>query len=231
MISESDFRAGNSNNFALNGDEDEVMAVDVVNELFRVWRNERGTFELQNNPEELIREVLELIDFQSNNKLISDSTAFIDCLYQMDMERIKFVVKSLLRCRMSKIERSWTEFWPNWSPEERAALLQSRMTSFEREYLQGLAGNVVAALTESVLEKLPGKLATLDDEEMAWSGPRPVALSSLDNHVICRVKRDLGEVVLDPISRATSNLQANDTFVLQYAVIKDFLESGDIELV
>ena len=209
---------------------------DSVKELYRFWRNERGTLELQRNPEILIKEIMELIEFQSTKLTEFASSgdanfAFLDCIYQMDLERIKFVLKSLLRCRLGKIERSWTEFWPTWTPATRVEYLQSRLTSFEREYLQSFSNNLVSCLTESVLDKLPGKAANLDDEELNWTGTRPICSSKTDEHVICKVVKDLGEVVLDPITRATASLQANDIFVLQYSVIKSFLDSNDIELV
>lgn len=212
---------------------------DVTKSLYRACRNERGSPELQSNPEELIRETLELIEFQSNklseqqqsSSVGIQNFAFLECLYQMDLERVKFVLKSFLRCRLGKIERGWAEFWPHWSNTERSEFLQSRMTSFEKDYLQTFASNIVSSLNESVLERLPKEMASLNDPEMEWSGQRPVASSNPNSHVICRVVKDLGEIVLDPISRATAALQANDTFVLQYSVIKSFLETGDVELI
>ena len=210
---------------------------DIIKELYRCWRNERGSPELQSNPEDLIKEVLELIEFQSNKlsdqqqQSLSSNHAFLECLYQMDLERIKFVVKSLLRCRLSKIERGWAEFWPTWSTPDRSQFLQSKMTGFEREYLESFASNIVSCLGESVIQRMPEKTGDLDTSEMLWQGSRPVASNNPNAHVICRVKKDLGEVILDPITRATAELQANDTFVLQYAVIKSFLDSGEIELI
>ena len=218
-----------------NVDED-----DSVNELFRMWRNERASPELQENPEELIKEVLELIYFQAmklakHQESLTEATkgnfAFLDCLYQMDLERIKFVLKSFLRCRLGKIEKGWAEFWPNCSTQTRSDYLQTKLATFEREYLQSFASNLVSSLQESVLDRIPDKMASLDDEEMHWTGARPVASNQPDSHVICKVKTDLGEIILDPITRATAPLQTNDIFVLQYSVIKQFLESGDVELI
>jgi GINS complex subunit 4 len=228
MISDGEF------NFEL--EDLEIGFEDSVKELYRLWRNERGTLELQRNPEDLIKEILELIDFQSTKLTEFASSgdanfAFLDCLYQMDLERIKFILKSFLRCRLSKIERSWTEFWPTWTPATRAEYLQSKLTSFEREYLQTFSNNLISSLTESVLEKLPAKIGNLDDEELNWTGTRPICSAKADEHVICKVTKDLGEVVLDPITRATAALQANDIFVLQYSVIKNFLDSNEIELI
>lgn len=207
---------------------------DIVKTLERCWRNERASPELQNNPEDLITEVIELIEFQSNrlaNSSHSLNLPFLDCLYQMDLERIKFILKSFLRCRLAKIQRAWAEFWPTWTSQNRAEFLQSRLASFEKEFLQSFAGNVVATLHDSVLDKLPAKTATLDDEEMLATGSRPIATQNPASHVICRIRNDLGQVILDPISRATAPLLTNDIFVLQYSVIKDFLSTGEVELI
>lgn len=227
----------------INHEEDELNYTndeDSIKELFRMWRNERASPELQENPEELIREVLELIDFQSaklakHQETLTEASkgnfAFLDCLYQMDLERIKFVLKSFLRCRLGKIEKGWAEFWPNWSTSTRSDRLQSKLTAFEREFLQSFASNLVSSLQESVLERIPDKMASLDDEEMQWTGARPVAANQPDSHVICKIRKDLGEIILDPITRATAPLQINDIFVLQFSVIKQFLESGEVELI
>ena len=223
------------NNFNRNNEEE-----DSVNELFRMWLNERASPELQENPEDLIKEILELIEFQAmklanHQETLTEATkgnfAFLDCLYQMDMERIKFVLKSFLRCRLAKIEKGWAEFWPNWSSPTRSEYLQSKLTSFEREFLQAFASNLVSSLQESVLDRIPDKMANLDDEEMLWTGARPVATNHPDSHVICKVKKDLGEIILDPSTRATAPLQTNDIFVLQFSVIKQFLETGEAELI
>lgn len=221
--------------------EDNLDEEDTVTKLFRVWRNERGSPELLDSPEDLIAEVLELINFQTN-RLVSNmtsergngggsSSAFIDCIYQMDLERIKFVLKSLIRSRLTKIERNWASFWPTWNPKT-AEYLQSKLTPAEREYLESFSGNLVECLKESTLSRLPSDLSTLQDPDMLADGAFPLAQPlSLDSHVICKVKSDLGQLILDPITRVISSLEANDVFVLQYAVIKDFLADGRVELI
>lgn len=226
-----------------NENEDDEEETDIVKELYRAWRNERGSPELQESPEELIKELLELIHFQTSKltsarpqsvsqiNLSGTNFAFLDCLYQMDLERIKFVLKSLLRCRLGKIERNWAEFWPTWSTIPRTQFLQSKLTTYEREYLQDFSGNLMNSLQESVMEKLPPESVGLDEEDMLARGSTPIAKVNCDTHVICKVMKDIGEVVLDPISRATAPLQTNDVFVLQYSVIKDFLITGEVELI
>ena len=74
-------------------------------------------------------------------------------------------------------------------------------------------------------------MASLDDEEMQWNGARPVASNQPVHMSFVKLNRIWGDVVLDPITRATAPLQSNDIFVLQYSVIKQFLDTGDVELI
>lgn len=212
--------------------EDEEVHDDPVELLFRSWRNERAAPELLEAPSGLLESILELLEIQSNRGAASLNV--VDCIYQMDAERIKFVLKSWLRTRLTKIERNWAAFWPTWSDAERATGSLARLLPAEREYLESLSGSLVSAMQEGCLSRLPADLSSLQDPEMLADGSTPLALPTATNsHVICRVRRDFhaDEIVLDPVTRATALLEPNDTFVLQYEVIKDFLANGEVELI
>lgn len=218
--------------FLDDGMEEEEVYDDPVELLYRTWRNERAAPEILEAPAGLLESILELLEIQANRGPASLNV--VDCIYQMDAERIKFVLKSWLRCRLAKIERNWAAFWPTWSDSERAANALARLLPAEREYLESLSSSLVSALQEGCLSRLPADLSSLQDPEMLADGSTPIALPTAANsHVICRVRRDFhaGEIVLDPVTRATAFLEPNDTFVLQYEVIKDFLSNGEIELI
>jgi GINS complex subunit 4 len=219
--------------------EDEGESEDVIARLFRLWRNERAGPELLPAPTELVQDVLELLSLQTENlaatkaglRANSTCAAIVDCLQHMDAERIKFVLKSFLRARLAKIERNWASFQPVWNPQGAEALRACLMPA-EQDFLDSFTASLLECLNESVLSKLPSELASLQDPDMLGDGATPVALPpSITSHVICRVRRDIGEVVVDPLSRATADLSRGDVFVLQYQVIRDYLRSGDIELV
>lgn len=222
--------------FSLAGDA-ELDTEDAVRRLYRVWCNERASPELLAPPVELLAEVLELVNCQSvrieairESAPSATTAAFVDCLYQMDLERVKFVLKSLLRCRLAKIERGWAAFQPVWNPHGRAEEQLARLMPVEREYLDAFAANIVSALGEAVLGRLPPDIASLQDPDML--GATPIALPApLDSHVICRVRQSIGEVVVDLRERSTTSLEAGDIAVLQYQAVRDFVVSGHIELI
>ena len=219
--------------------ESQFVEEDVVVKLFRVWRNERASPELLPAPLALITDIVELLRHQSDtisshkSTRVAQSTvhAITDCLQQMDLERVKFALKSLLRARLGKIERNWASFQEVWNPEH-AAALRALLSPAEKEYLDSFASNLLSCLNESVLSKVPSELASLQDPEMLADGAAPIACApQLSAHVICRVRRSIGEIVLDPVTRATASLDQNDVFVLQYQVIRDYIAAGDVELI
>ena len=214
-------------------DEMEVDGEDSIALLQRTWMNERASPELLEPPADLLQSVLELLEVQSSRP--PATLSIVDCIYQMDAERIKFMLRSWLRCRLAKIERNWASFWPEYTGEVTAQILRSRLMANEAEYLNVLSQSMMDSLKEGCLARFPADLSSLADPEMLANGATPLALPpALNAHVICRVRANLndgGEVVLDPVTRATAVLEADDTFVLQYEVIKDFLPTGEVELI
>ncbi len=211
----------------------EVDGEDSIALLQRTWMNERAAPELLPAPAYLLESVLELLEVQSSRP--TASLSIVDCIYQMDAERIKFMLRSWLRCRLAKIERNWAAYWPEYTDEFTAQSFRARLMPNEADYLNTLSQSIMESLKEGCLARLPMATSGLIDPEMVAAGDTPVALPpALNSHVICRVRADLaggGEIVLDPVTRATAVLQSNDTFVLQYEVIKDFLATGEVELI
>lgn len=116
-------------------------------------------------------------------------TAYLGCLYQMEIERLKYVLSSYLRCRLLKLER----FFLHWlaHPEGLEGVASER----ELEFLAAFAKAKKEALYESVLKHLPPPMATLPgeghEEDLARKPKK-------NGFVICRVMHDLGPVQVDP---------------------------------
>lgn len=217
----------------IDDDLDEVEGEDTIALLQRTWMNERAAPELLPPPSDLLESVLELLEVQSSRP--PASLSIVDCVYQMDTERVKFMLRSWLRCRLGKIERNWAAFWPEYRDEASAQALRSRLLPNEAEYVSSLSRALIEAVNEGCLARFPQELASLADPDMLANGANPIALPlALNSHVICRVRQDVaqgGEIILDPVTRATAVLQPNDIFALQYEVIRDFVQSGGVELI
>jgi GINS complex subunit 4 len=118
---------------------------------------------------------------------------YIACLYQMEMERLKYVLSSYIRTRLAKLERYWLYYYH--FDEKR-----SIMSDSEIRYLNEYVRIRVTSLRESVLNHLEVNDFPMNDVE---GGP------SRMKHVICRVLEDLGQVQLDPSykkSKSSNNI-------------------------
>lgn len=111
--------------------------------------------------------------------------AYTACLYEMEVERLKFILSSYHRCRLEKLQTLWIH-WLHLAPEERSGLLHPA----EERFLQGYAQAKMRALHEAVLRHLPPPMAHLPGAEQCR---RP----DMNAFVVCRVLADLGMVQVD----------------------------------
>lgn len=115
------------------------------------------------------------------------------CVYRMELERLRFVVQSYLRCRLEKLHCFWM-FYASFSADEAAAV----MSAAEYDYLCKYKELMVDALQTSVLSHLPAEMRSLpgvgdvDDERQQMRVPK------VEAHVVCRILEDIGAVQVEP---------------------------------
>lgn len=90
----------------LSDDEDEA-GEDETKALLRVWLNERAAPVLLPYATVTIGNILELLANQMallvEQRGDAANAAYVSCLYQMEIERLKFMVTSYLKCRLRKV--------------------------------------------------------------------------------------------------------------------------------
>lgn len=183
-------------------DEEDVPA------LYRVWLNERLAPLLLPYASTTVENILELLSNQQ--ALLSEHTdPHLLALYQMEVERLRFVLTSYLRCRLAKIEAYWLYWVENPDP----------LSSPERLFLQKYSTSRAKVLEESALKHLPGKLPI---KEMK-------VIPSKGSHVICRVLEDIGIVQVE--RGTTAKLLKNDIYVIQYSYAEELLLNNTIALI
>lgn len=151
--------------------------------------------------------------------------AFLRCLYQMELERVKYILQSYFRTRISKIER-YCYHLRGMARDELIRLLSKSEIEHAKKYRE----LTDQALKESVLDHLPPQLRLLphQDGDLAEQLPAP----DLASHVVARFERPVAELLLDPITQAVEqNVEPGDLYILQYGVVKDLLANGTISLV
>ncbi|KAJ1965043.1 GINS complex subunit [Dipsacomyces acuminosporus] len=196
---------------------DEVME-DDLSILTRAWINERNAPEILEYEGAAIENLFELVDFQTQ-KIPTQPVAIANIL-KMDVDRIKYLVRSYLRTRLNKIEKFARHYIE-------AAMYQERMSQSELDYAKGFVELEDKHMRRSFLDQLPPHLRRLDEGN--GDGLEMIPKPDLDSAVFCRVRTTVGEFQFEP-SEDPIVMKRNNIFITRYSIIRDLVEDGKVEL-
>ncbi|CAN1356393.1 DNA replication complex GINS protein SLD5 [Linum perenne] len=204
-----------------------ISTTDV--ELLKIaWRNEKAAPEILPYEAALIHRIKEQIELAEQNVEISESNGedpLTISLYQMDLDRTQFLLRSYLRVRIQKIEKyifhivKTDEYF-------------SRLSKLEQAFAKRCTDDMGAHLKETVLSKLPDnyqselKQSTTSEEDDMVPAPR------LDSFVICKAKQFLSGLDFEPeYSTEITEMEPDLLTFVCYKFIKKPFENGKIDLV
>ncbi|KAJ1303743.1 hypothetical protein OPQ81_008167 [Rhizoctonia solani] len=147
-------------------DTTEVIGLNPDNptvKLRRVLMNERHAPELLPWEGQLIEDVLEklhqqnqMVEYLRSDDSTSEDEHFRMSYVQLDMERIKFQIRSYVRTRLHKIEKYATHIMATTE-------LQSRMSVLEQNHAISYKNLFKAHMHRTVLDNLPEGLRSLNE--------------------------------------------------------------------
>jgi GINS complex subunit 4 len=157
--------------------------------------------------------VRRLLDALSSQEIVIENEMdhFVRVLYQMEYDRVKFLLSSYLRARLLKIERYAKHIVSNDHLLER---LSEKERRFHENYLKLeddtlRSGNFLKNLEDQVL----------DEGDKNYNTPNN------DQFVFCRVLQDIGRVQFDEDDEGNAvNLNRGDTYILSYDSIKSLVD-------
>ena len=143
-------------------------------------------------------------------------------LYQREINRVTYLLKSYLRARFLKITRHAKYILTS---EE----MMTKLSRNERELVVVPYVNLKEAhLKSTFLNDLPVKFQGVQDKN--GSDPSMIDSPNLDEYVFCHVTEDIGLLKVsedqDPI-----DLNVGDIYALRYRSIQDLLQQGKLHLV
>ncbi|KAK3140756.1 hypothetical protein QOZ80_5AG0405380 [Eleusine coracana subsp. coracana] len=204
-------------------------ATTDVELLKRAWRNEKAAPEVLRFDKDLVdrvREQIQLLEETLDDFADSGVDDLVVSLYQMDLDRTLFLLRSYLRLRLQKIEKYTMHI-------SRSQDLKDRLSEQEQKFAKSCGEIMEKHLKQSVLSKLPygygdefvtkQSLSSTEDDMI----PEP----QLDTFVFCKTKSDVGAFQLDDIGEEVVDLVADDLYVLRYKSIKGLVEGGRIDLI
>ncbi|GHJ86138.1 hypothetical protein NliqN6_2540 [Naganishia liquefaciens] len=165
-----------------------------VARLIRAWTRERGTPDIQPWQGDLVEECLhklaqqgEMLELLRGDPKTSEEEHFKLIVVQTEMERVRYVVRAYLRCRLAKVEK-YSQYITTTPDAQR--LLSQLELSHAQKYTHLLHTHY----TESVLQSLPEKLRGLDVD--FGTQRSMVRKPDKTTPVLIYVKQDLPDLVL-----------------------------------
>ena len=216
----------------------------AIEEVIRAWCNEKASPELLPYRADLVDSLMAFVSEQQTHLATSKRDVFTQGLYQLDIDRVKFVLASYLRARLSKVQR-W-HLHLQGAPD-----MRERLSGPEREFLRDYIAARSRHLDAVVLQQLPLGLRTLDGGGTGegggsgsgsggggggggerGGGAEGVAESTLrdgpsqQTHVFVRALQDLGNTTWS----SQSEVRAGNGYIVAYSAIVDDLLAGRVEL-
>ncbi|XP_066878823.1 DNA replication complex GINS protein SLD5 isoform X1 [Kogia breviceps] len=172
------------------GSEEVVLTpAELIDRLEQAWMNEKFAPELLENKSEIVECVMEQLQHMEENLRRAKKGDLKVSIHQMEMERIRFILSSYLRCRLMKIEK----FFPHVLEKEKTrregepSSLSPEEFAFAREYM----ANTESYLKKVALKHMPPNLQKVD---LLRAVPKP----DLDSYVFLRVKERQENILVEP---------------------------------
>ncbi|KAK7381744.1 hypothetical protein VNO80_00291 [Phaseolus coccineus] len=211
-------------------DYDSLIATTDVELLKRAWRNEKAAPEILRFEFHLIsrvKEQIQLMEETVEEKSSGGNNPLSVSLYQMDLDRTLFLLRSYLRIRIQKIEKYMFHILKT---EE----LWNRLSKDEKDFARTCTSDLNQHLEETVLSKLPENYQSVLKQSVISEEDDMVPEPELDTFVLCRSKEYLTGIQLeDGPADDRSKLFEMEPGVLHficYKSIKALVESGKIDL-
>ncbi|KAK9086267.1 hypothetical protein Syun_028661 [Stephania yunnanensis] len=142
-------------------------------------------------------------------------------VYQMDLDRMQFLLRSYLRIRLQKIVKyvihiSKSEAW-------------SRLSEQEQKFAKRCMDDMEKHLNQSVLSRLPYGYQSILKQSISSEEDDMVPQPHLDTYVFCKSRTPLGALQIadgeDPM-----DVLADFLYLFHYKSIRSFVESGQVDL-
>lgn len=198
-----------------DGEDDEDTSV-LVEQMKAALLNEKAAPDVLHFEEKLVDNLLESLQSQQkvlDTNVFTADAQFYAALYQMEIDRVKYLVASYLRTRLAKLKK-----FVMYQMSEQPAVLSTAETIFLKQYSDLKEKHFRSA----VLDQLPEACRDLDPTEM---GARP----ELDQYVFCHVIEDIGDFQFAE-DKPTLRMDKGAGYLLRYSIIQKLLSENKVKL-
>lgn len=203
----------------LSSNEEEPLTADkVLQTLEEAWLNEKFCPEILPHQTELVECMLEQINHMEENINKLQKNDFRVIVHQMELDRIRYIITSYLRTRLSKIELFTVSILDQErSRAEDAKYLSPGEHKFATEYLMHLENH----FTLLAFRHMPGNFQEFDKSKM-------LITPNLASHIFLKANKNINGIVVDD---EEVDLEENSQHMLQYVFVSDLVKNGSVQLI
>ncbi|SCW01558.1 LAFE_0E02322g1_1 [Lachancea fermentati] len=237
-----------------------LSPVKDFDDLTTHWRNERMCPELLPYPHLLMARMLRrvqeqmehieclsmgFLDDESNNSAQNIANKLPLLCMEADLERLKFVLRSYIRCRLFKIDKQSLYLIQISQTGDLTVPLEELLSKQEIEYHQRHSAILLKLLNSAILRHMPPELQAIDDND---GSVKMVEEPELDSFVFIYVKGPDYPHKQDPMLEVNEEgqryypvtiqelkeeveLTIGGIYVMRYSVIRDLLKDRKVILI
>uniref|UniRef100_A0A182M0D5 DNA replication complex GINS protein SLD5 n=1 Tax=Anopheles culicifacies TaxID=139723 RepID=A0A182M0D5_9DIPT len=205
----------------LEDDEEEIQmsSQEVLEALQRAWINEKFAPDMLPYEEALVEMVMIQLVHMEDNLETANKNDLLYIVHRMEVERIRFIVASYLRCRLQKLETYASHILDVESARPRNS---KRLSEAERKFTHDFHDSVETHFHELVTRHMP---QNHQDDERARR-----VMPNLNTHVFARARQDVGEYSLAGGEHSV-NIRAGAVHLFRYRDIEPLVIEGQLELI
>lgn len=211
------------NDLDSDNEVEEVTAQKVLEVLEKAWLNEKFSPEILPHKTEFVECMLEQIKcMESNICHLPKSDVKVD-VHRIELERIRYIITSYLRCRLKKIEHYASYILEQEqlrNPDER--FLSDGETQFAKEYVDNLDVHF-----DSVLKEMPWNWQTLDASNKRIK-------PNMDSYVFLRANSSVSNVIVKDVFENRDEeveLNENSQHLLPYSSVAANVKDATVQLI
>jgi GINS complex subunit 4 len=185
--------------------------------LENAWLNEKNSPEILKYEEEMIELMLGQLEHMEENLKQVGINDFRRITHSMELERIRFIISSYLRCRLQKIE-DFTQHFLN--EEEQRSTEEKRLSAGEFDFAKSYFESSENHFQQLILRHLPPNQDDIN---------RRIIRPNIMSNVFFKVIKSCGTIV--NTNDEEVELIENSVHMLPYQLINEFVVKGNIQLI
>ncbi|XP_058057675.1 DNA replication complex GINS protein SLD5 [Anopheles bellator] len=219
LASETNGASEDVDHEAEEDDEIQMSSQEVLESLQRAWINEKFAPDLLPYEESLVEMVMIQLVHMEENLASTNKNDLLYIVHRMEVERIRFIVASYLRCRLQKIETYASHILDTDSARPSDA---KRLSDAEHKFAVDFHESVENHFYQLVVRHMPQNHQ--DDERIRRVVP------NVDGHVFARARKNIGEYSLAG-GEHSLNIKSGSVHLFKYRDIEPLIVDGLLELI